>query len=925
MTSTEARSTAVPTVVGIVPHTHWDREWYAPFQEFRHRLVRILDEFLPRLEADPSYARFLLDGQTAVIDDYLEVRPEAEERLVRLASSGRLGVGPWAILMDEYMVSGETIVRDLQMGMARAARFGGAMQVGYLPDMFGHVAQMPQILTLAGLEHTVVWRGVPSAVQQTAFWWEALDGSRVRAEFLVGSYSNGRDLPREAEGLIERARGYERELGDARLPGGGLLLMNGTDHQVPQPWLGEVVAAANAAQDEYRFVVTSLPEYVADQPSDGLTTWRGEMRSGVRSNVLMGVASNRVDIHQECARAERAIERRAEPLQAALVPADEYAAAAELAIAWRLLVLNSAHDSSCACSSDDVVDAVKVRYREVQHIGDGLARDALVALAVRVDAPAEATVVANPGARSRGGLVAARVTGEGPVHVVPVGGGTARPTQTVAVLDGEAFRVRVKAEMMGAVLDMARGPEFAGYRIARYEILMPEGEGDIEVRTHVATDTRVVDLEPMRTELTALAAARPQARFHFRVMRQPTRSIVFAADEVPGYGWRTFEPVEGEGPATGVGAADLTMHNEHLTLTIDATTGTYDVTTADGVTTAGLGRIVEGGDGGDTYNYSPPKGDFLVETPNAVRVRIDETGPVFARAVIETDVDWPTHAIGDERRCTARAEATAPHTIVTTLELRTGEPFVRVQHDIENRSRDHRVRVHFPLPAPVAGSRADCAFAVVERGLETEGAPHEYALPTWVSRRFVDASDGTVGLGLVHDGLLEYEVVGDGTELALTLFRSTGFLSRSEMYYRPNAAGPLLPVEGAQVLQRLTLTYAVVPHRGDWAAADLARVADDVLVPLERIRRGEIPGDSLPPHGTRLAVEGIEVSALHRAEGGLALRGYNPHSEARTLTVHLDGRPATGWVVDLLGRPLEAFDGAREVRSNGIVSLLLAE
>ena len=208
MTSTAPRPTAAPTVVGIVPHTHWDREWYAPFQDFRHRLVRILDEFLPRLEADPSYARFLLDGQTAVIDDYLEVRPEAEERLVRLASSGRLAVGPWAILMDEYMVSGETIVRDLQMGIARAARFGGAMQVGYLPDMFGHVAQMPQILHLAGLDHAVVWRGVPSAVQQTAFWWEALDGSRVRAEFLVGSYSNGRDLPREAEGLIEIGRAH---------------------------------------------------------------------------------------------------------------------------------------------------------------------------------------------------------------------------------------------------------------------------------------------------------------------------------------------------------------------------------------------------------------------------------------------------------------------------------------------------------------------------------------------------------------------------------------------------------------------------------------------------------------------------------------------------------------------------------------------
>jgi alpha-mannosidase len=262
---------------------------------------------------------------------------------------------------------------------------------------------------------------------------------------------------------------------------------------------------------------------------------------------------------------------------------------------------------------------------------------------------------------------------------------------------------------------------------------------------------------------------------------------------------------------------------------------------------------------------------------------------------------------------------------VTTLELRTGEAFLRVEHEIDNRSRDHRVRAHFPLPAPVAGSRADCAFAVVERGLETEGAPHEYALPTWVSRRFVDASDGTVGLGLVHDGLLEYEVVDDGTELALTLFRGTGYLSRSEMYYRPNAAGPLLPVEGAQVLERLRLTYAVVPHRGDWAAGNLLGVADDVLLPLDRIRRGELPGGGRPAHGTRLVVDGAEVSALHRAEGGLALRAYNPFPEDHELTLTLDGAPATGWVVDLVGRPLEAFDGSRTIRSNEILSLLLAD
>jgi mannosylglycerate hydrolase len=169
--STVSASGRDPITVAIVPHTHWDREWYSPFQVFRVRLVQLLDALLPLLERDLSYARFLLDGQTAVLDDYLAVRPEAAPRLARLAASGRVQVGPWMILMDEFMVSGETIVRNLQLGMARATTLGGPMAVGYLPDMFGHVGQMPQVLRLAGLEHAVVWRGVPAAVTQTAFWW----------------------------------------------------------------------------------------------------------------------------------------------------------------------------------------------------------------------------------------------------------------------------------------------------------------------------------------------------------------------------------------------------------------------------------------------------------------------------------------------------------------------------------------------------------------------------------------------------------------------------------------------------------------------------------------------------------------------------------------------------------------------------------
>ena len=188
--------------------------------------------------------------------------------------------------------------------------------------MFGHIAQMPQLLALAGMEHAVAWRGVPASVEQTAFWWDAPDGSRVRCEYLYGSYSNGRDLPPDAKGLVLRAVDYEQELGGVRL--GDMLLMNGSDHLMPQPWLGRVVAEANDLQDDYHFVVTSLAEYLPSQPTDGLTTVHGELRSGARANLLMGVASNRVDVHQACAAAERSLERRAEPLGALFLREAEY-------------------------------------------------------------------------------------------------------------------------------------------------------------------------------------------------------------------------------------------------------------------------------------------------------------------------------------------------------------------------------------------------------------------------------------------------------------------------------------------------------------------------------------------------------------------------------------------------------------------------
>src|SRR2546423_13014985 len=270
---------------------------------------------------------------------------------------------------------------------------------------------MLQLLRLAGFDHTVVWRGVPKPIDRTAFWWRAPDGSQVRAEYLPVGYGNGAAIPDDAQGLLRRIRAHEAELGDALLD--GLLVMNGSDHATPQPWLVRVVSDANTAQQDYSLRITSLLEYLDAAPTEGLPTWTGELRSGARANLLMGVLSNRVDVKQAAARAERELERLAEPLSALFLSVTEWPQRL-LDMAWADVIRNAAHDSSCACSVDEVVDAVLHRYAEARQLAEGLTRRALRAVAASMGEAG--AVVINPTAKSRAGTVELVLPGNGPVE-----------------------------------------------------------------------------------------------------------------------------------------------------------------------------------------------------------------------------------------------------------------------------------------------------------------------------------------------------------------------------------------------------------------------------------------------------------------------------------------------------------------------------
>jgi len=760
---------AQTTTVYIVPHTHWDREWYATFETFRAQLVELWDQLLTLTEADPDF-RFLMDGQTVVIDDYLEIRPEARTRLERAVRDGQIQVGPWYTLPDEFLVSGETLVRDLQRGVASAGVHGGSMRVGYLPDSFGHAAQMPQIYRQLGFRHAAVWRGVPLAIDRVAFTWEAPDGSRILTAYMGNSYSQGVDLPTEPDALAARIASALQAIALFR-PTRDVLLMNGNDHVLPQAELSAAVRAATGRLNGTMIRLARLDDYLARLPEHGWPLWRGELRSSARAHILMGTLSVRAPDKQRYFEATRLVERMAEPI-AALTGVD---AGHELDEAWTLILQNAAHDTACGSGIDAVADESRRRSARATEIAERIIARGLPQLA-------GAGQVWNPSPFPRRGLV----------------------------------------EVEGAL-----------------------------VLTPVVPGGSVVSLTTMS-------------------------------------------------PTTPVTANGTRLENGDLACDLlpDGTLTILDRRT--GLPYEGLHRLVDDGDAGDEYNFSPPAGNRQPADPvRHFRSAVLEEGPLRAR--LEARYDFAVFSgLSHDRRDRSDVETTLP--IRLTISLEADRPRLDIELEVINRTPDHRLRAHFPLPFQASDSAADSAFHVTSRAVAAarrDPGADELELPTYPMWSFVDVSDGRAGLALITHGLHEYEVLpGSSQEVALTLLRSVGWLSRDDLATRRGHAGPAMETPGAQVLGGHRFRYSLFFHPGDWQQGDVWRAAESTLLPLV-LGRGA-PVNTAPPV-IELEPDCIQMTALLPRAGGYDLRFLNASDASREARVRLQPPPADASVITLGG------------------------
>ena len=799
----------------VVFQTHWDREWYLPFEVYRHRLTQVIDRLVDGLERK-ELEQFVLDGQMAALEDYLEVcEPDMEERILSLIKEKKIIIGPWYVLADEFLVSGESLIRNLEIGMKLANKYGESQMIGYLPDTFGHVSQMPQLLQGFGIDNAIAWRGIDS--DSSELIWKAPDGSRVLTVFLPEGYYqpvlNEESFPTSMANYVEKVKGFAQTT--------ALLLTNGGDHLMPKH--GDMIGKINEiSSEEMRFVSSTYENYIislkAELPQD-LPVFYGELRSNKHAYVLPNVLSTRTYLKQQNQLMEDELTGYTETLLA-LTASARYPAK-YLEESWKLLMKNHPHDSICGCSLDEVHREMETRSMKLWQRLESLQMGALATAGIQDAAESghatrkpfeDNTVftVFNPHVHSYSGLI------RGTIWL--------KEDRDFSLVDEQGQYYHP------TILSKRKDRHFAS----------------------------PLDAFPEFTEGT----------FY---------EVLFSVEELPATSFTTFLVAEGAYSNLATrqdSVADTDFYR--INVEKDGSLTLEDKKT--GRTYKGLQSFYSSMDVGDEYTYSPPIHDiktFGTLKGNPI-VEHSETGGV---SLLRYTVELNLPASCREDR-TGPVEEKVKTEIQVTVMLSSHSPKIESKVKVINRAKDQRLRVQYPLGTSIEKTYSDTAFDVVERPakkIEEFDAPKQKEVPVVVepSLSFIRAEQNGIGIHFFHRGLQEYQVISDVKEdiLEVTMLRSVGWLSRDDLRTRGGGAGPGMETPEGQCLGTYTFDVAFEPA-SRCTNGNIAKSAHFYRVP-PRIYSGDARGKKF---ARLVEIDNREVqwSALYCSDGDLYLRLWNP-------------------------------------------------
>lgn len=819
------------------PGTHWDREWYEPFQEFRMWLVELIDDLLDLLEEQPDYKCFHLDGQAVVLEDYLLMRPQNKERLTTLMNAGRIVAGPWYVLPDEWLISGESYIRNIMKGRAVCRKLDvPAMNFAYTPDQFGHIAALPMIMTGLGLQAGICWRGTQDENYPAFFLWVGPDGSKMPTYKLRddGSYApflfkfrnkiEGDELPdRLFKDHFEPYFKEEQERSTLPLA----LLLDAIDHFPPDKRSFAILKKLQERYPNVEFVWASLEEFGQEMAAhaDAMPERTGELREPCRTTsrggqyLIVHTISSRYPLKKANDECQALLEHWAEPLALISQMHGRRPNLHYLELAWEYLLKNHPHDSICGCSVDQVHRDMRFRFDQCRMLTDGLLRRITAELgqASETDPALANTVVYN-----------------------------SLPYERTAVFDiALPFAKDFTPKYVDGLL--------SGEAVNRFRLVNKDGE---------RIPYQFVGIEHDTVHKRLKANGRRDA-FNGDLYRVAVEMTLPAC----GFTGLRIEPMEESNRNFGsLLSGPMTASTDRLTLTVHPDGTASLVSTATGAAYDSLFLYEDTGDCGDGWTRGGLTNDIAYKSPGTrVTTAIEEEGPLRTVFRIEREFELPA---ATDHKTHKRSESRVSLRVTDRLFVEKDAPYVRVKTRVENNVQDHRLRVLFPTPIAAETSFAETPFAVVERAVdippETAGW-HERVNPETAFTRFFGIQEAKHGLAvLCPAGLHEYEVTQTPERiLALTLFRST--------YQTVGTPGE----PDGQLLQPLEFEYLLYPFAAPFDAVAALRMVQEAQT---GIRTHE--SDTLPETTSfcRLLNNRTVVTALKPAadgNGGI-LRLWNP-------------------------------------------------
>ena len=777
----------------VVSHTHWDREWYFTTSRSKVYLMKDLKDVLDTLESNPDFKYFMVDAQGSLLDDYIKWMPQDKDRITKLVKEKKLVIGPWYTQTDQLVISGESIVRNMYYGMKRCETFGGYMNVGYVPDSFGQSGNMPQIYKEFGIEDTLFWRGVSDdMVNHTDYNWRGDDGSVVFTTQIPFGYYIGGNIPEDPKQSEEFWQKECFEKAGGRSATKHIYFPNGFDQAPIRTNLPEIIKERNEKDPENEYVISCIEDYIKDVKSENpeLEEVSGELVIAKHMRIHKSIFSSRSDLKVMNTQIQNYVTNVMEPLLTLSYNLGNDYPHEAVGEIWKLLFENAAHDSIGSCISDTANEDVYVRYKQARDIAVNLVElhSRLIATSVKNDAEMTFTLI-NTLPQKRNDTVVVK---------------TYIPGGNFAILDEKGNKVD-------------------------YTVIESR-----DLTDYVLSQT--IKLDPSRK---------------FYVPSQVLEAtIAIKTSDVPAFGYVQYT-LDTKGNSAKNLEKKNTLENEFYAINVEED-GSLTITDKENnVTYKNQGVLVENGDDGDSFNYSPPRKDLEVFS-NKSECSVEVSGSdIYDQAVIKFNMVVPKDL---EERAEGKVSVNLP--ITMTVALRKDSKVIDFNVHVDNKGLSHRLCVLFDSQIVSSYNYADEQFGSIKRPNyyekemklymasaenKTEKKTGVQELANWANdqstwqeppisieptQSYVSLTDGKQGIAVIPQGVREYEVLDDHM-IRLTLFRTYGFMGKENLIYRPGRASGerIIETPAAQLLKEMDFAFGFTTYASDINEANVDTLA----------------------------------------------------------------------------------------------------